>query len=70
MSVVCCQVEIYATDRVLQSVVCLIVIEERQIGGLGPLGLSSYEKKRLNEVLGFPVYIIKVGRPCKEVALL
>ena len=46
------------------------MIEEPETGVLGPLELSSYErdKERLNEVLGFPLYITKVGRPCKEVA--
>ena len=34
------------TRGVLPSVVCLGVVEETHRGGLGPIGLSSLEKKR------------------------
>jgi hypothetical protein len=50
-NVVCCQVEVSATGRSLVqrslNVACLSVVEETHRGGLGPLGLMSYEKNNL-----------------------
>jgi hypothetical protein len=48
--VVCCQVEVSASgcayvQKVLPSVMCLIVIAEPHRGGIRPLRLSSYDKK-------------------------
>ena len=54
MSVVCCQVEVSVTGRsVVQrsraGCMCLSVTEEPYRGGLRPLGLSSHEKKKLDQ---------------------
>jgi hypothetical protein len=67
-SVVCCQVEIYATGRSLvrrsptERGVSLSVTEEPRRGGLGPPGPSSHEKKYtkfefLSDMLGLTTFI-------------
>jgi hypothetical protein len=57
----CCVLSLRRADHssrgVLPSVVCLSVIEEPQRGCLGPLGLSSHEKKDKN--IGLIVLINK-----------
>jgi len=53
LSVVCCQAEVSATDRshvqrsLTECGVYLSVNKGPHTGGLGPLGLSSHEKKKL-----------------------
>jgi hypothetical protein len=56
VSVVCCQVEVSATGRSLvqrSPTECgvSVISKSQQWGVLGPLGMSSYEKKDVNEVV-------------------
>jgi hypothetical protein len=58
VSVVCCEVDVslrradHSSRGVLQSVVCLSVIAQtRQLGGLGPLGLSSHSMRIVYDLI-------------------
>ena len=60
MGVVCCQVEVSAMgrspgQRAIPIVVPLNVIEERHIGGPGPLWLPSQEKRNSGHYLSVNV---------------